>query len=172
MSAADDHGPEGEALGPQRATRRLISSGSRFEQAAGYSRAVVDHDLVHVSGTTGFDYASMSIDGDLLAQTEQCFANLSHALAQAGCTLDDVVRVRYLLTDARDFEPLAPVFGKHFARARPAATAMVVGLVDPRMRIEIEATARVPAAGFAPGGAALLDPPAEPAASQPVVTRR
>lgn len=127
--------------------RRRISSGSSFEQAAGYSRAVVDQDWVHVSGTTGFDYTSMTIASDLLAQTEQCFANLSSALAQAGCTLDDVLRVRYLLIDARDFEPLAPVFGKYFARARPAATAMVVGLVDPRIRIEIEATARIPRAG-------------------------
>ncbi len=88
----------------------------------------------------------MSIPPDALAQTHQCFANLSAALAQAGCTLDDVVRVRYMLTDAALFEPLAPVFGQYFARARPAATAVVVGLVDPRMKLEIEVDARVPGA--------------------------
>ncbi len=122
--------------------RRLISSGSTFEALVGYSRAVVDGDDVFVSGTTGFDYETMTISDDAAAQTHQCFANIACALAQAGCTLDDVVRVRYLLTDAALFEPLAPIFGEHLGRARPAATAMVVGLVDPRMRIEIEVTAR------------------------------
>jgi enamine deaminase RidA (YjgF/YER057c/UK114 family) len=124
--------------------RRLISSGSSFERLAGYSRAVVDGDRVHVSGTTGFDYASMTIDPDPLHQARQCFANIAAALAQAGCTLDDVVRVRYLLTDAVLFERLAPLFGEMFAVARPAATAMIVGLVDPRMKIEIEVDARIP----------------------------
>lgn len=122
--------------------RRLISSGSSFEALAGYSRAVVDGDDVFVSGTTGFDYARMSIDEDPVEQARQCFRNIAHALAQAGCTLDDVVRVRYLITDASLFERLAPVFGEHFGKARPAATAMVVGLVDPRMKVEIEVTAR------------------------------
>jgi enamine deaminase RidA (YjgF/YER057c/UK114 family) len=124
-------------------SRRLISSGSAFEALAGYSRAVVDGDDVFVSGTTGFDYATMTIAQDPVAQTHQCMRNIEHALAQAGCSLDDVVRVRYLLADAALFEPLAPIFGDYFARARPAATAMVVGLVDPRMKIEIEVTARV-----------------------------
>jgi enamine deaminase RidA (YjgF/YER057c/UK114 family) len=124
------------------AERRLISSGSTFESVAGYSRAVVDGNTVHVSGTTGFDYAKMTIADDAVAQTHQCFANIREALAAAGLTLDDVVRVRYLLTDAALFEPLAPIFGKYFAQARPAATAMVVGLIDPRMKIEIEVTAR------------------------------
>ena len=122
--------------------RRLISSGSSFEVIAGYSRAVIDGDDVFVSGTTGFDYVRMTIEDDALAQTHQCFRNIVDALAQAGCTLDDVVRVHYLLTDAAQFESLAPVFGQYFHRARPAATAMVVGLVDPRMKIEIEVTAR------------------------------
>jgi len=119
-----------------------ISSGSSFEALAGYSRAVVDGDTVLVAGTTGFDYATMRIEDDPLAQCHQCFRNLAAALAQAGCTLDDVVRVRYYLTDARLFEVLAPVFGQYFAQARPAATAIVCGLVDPRMRLEIEVTAR------------------------------
>jgi enamine deaminase RidA (YjgF/YER057c/UK114 family) len=122
-----------------------ISSGSSFESLAGYSRAVVDGRDVHVSGTTGFDYATMTIDDDPMRQTHRCFAILSAALAEAGCTLDDVVRVRYLLTDASLFDTLAPIFGRYFAGARPAATAMVVGLVDARMRIEIEVDARVPA---------------------------
>ena len=122
--------------------RRFISSGSTFEALAGYSRAVVDGDMVYVSGTTGFDYARMTISEDPALQTHQCFANIASALAQAGLSLDDVVRVRYLLTDASQFEPLAPIFGEYFAKARPAATAMVVGLIDPRMKIEIEVTAR------------------------------
>jgi enamine deaminase RidA (YjgF/YER057c/UK114 family) len=127
--------------------KRFISSGSTFESLAGYSRAVVEHGLVHVSGTTGFDYAAMTISDDVVAQTHQCFANISAALREAGASLDDVVRVHYLLTDPRDFNTLAPIFGEYFKKARPAATAMIVGLVDPRMQIEIEVTARIPEAG-------------------------
>lgn len=122
--------------------RRLISSGSSFEAVAGYSRAVVEGDYVHVSGTTGFDYANMTIDADPAAQTRQCFRNIGAALEQAGCSLDDVVRVRYFLVDAALFEQLAPIFGEHLGKARPAATALVCGLVDARMKIEIEVTAR------------------------------
>jgi len=120
-----------------------ISSGSTFEQLAGYSRAVVHGDTVYVSGTTGFDYAAMTISDDLLTQTHQAFANLGAALQQAGATLDDVVRVRYLVTQADAFGRIAPVLGHYFAHARPAATMMVVGLIDPRMLIEIEVTARI-----------------------------
>lgn len=123
--------------------KRLISSGSDFEKVAGYSRAVVDGDYVHVAGTTGFDYAAMTIDPDPLAQTHQCFRNIARALEQAGCTLDDVVRVNYYLTDTTLFARVAPIFGQYFAQARPAATAIVCGLVDPRMALEIEVTARV-----------------------------
>ena len=128
---------------------RHISSGSSFEALAGYSRAVVDGDWIHVSGTTGFDYHDMSIVDDVVQQTHQCFSNISAALAQADASLDDVIRVRYLLTDASLFDQVAPVFGQYFASARPAATAMVVGLIDPRMKIEIEVTARRGAAGRA-----------------------
>jgi enamine deaminase RidA (YjgF/YER057c/UK114 family) len=131
--------PTGDSM-----TRRRISSGSTFEKVAGYSRALVDRDTVYVSGTTGFDYATMQIDPDPEAQARQCFRNIGAALAQAGCTLDDVVRVHYYLREAALFERLAPVFGEHFARARPAATAIVCGLIDPRMAIEIEVTARIP----------------------------
>ena len=122
--------------------RQLISTGSSFEAVAGYSRAVVDQDYVHVSGTTGFDYATMSISEDPLAQCHQCFGNIAAALAQAGCTLADVVRIRYYLAHARLFEQLAPVFGQYLGDIRPAATAIICGLVDPRMQIEIEVTAR------------------------------
>lgn len=123
--------------------QRRISSGSTFETLAGYSRAIVDAKYIHVSGTTGFDYGTMTIADDLVAQTHRCFANIAAALHEAGASLDDVVRVRYLLVDAGDFEKVALLFGRYFAQARPAATAMVVGLVDPRMKIEIEVTARV-----------------------------
>jgi reactive intermediate/imine deaminase len=125
------------------ADRRRISSGSAFETLAGYSRAVVDDRYVHVSGTTGFDYAAMTIVDDVIGQTHQCFANIAAALKEAGVSLDDVVRVTYLLVDAADFERVAPIFGQYFAKARPAATAQVVGLVDARMKIEIEVTARL-----------------------------
>jgi len=122
--------------------RRLISSGSAFEAVAGYSRAVVEGDYVHVAGTTGFDYAAMTIDPDPAAQTHQCFRNIAAALEQARCSLDDVVRVRYFLVEASLFEQVAPIFGQYFKTARPAATAIVCGLVDARMKIEIEVTAR------------------------------
>lgn len=122
-------------------TRRHISSGSTFEREIGYSRAVVVGDHVHVSGTTGFDYATMTIAADVVAQTDQCLRNLAAALAQAGASLRDVVRVRYLLPDAADFPATWPALRAAFGEARPAATMMVVGLADPRMRIEIEVDA-------------------------------
>jgi enamine deaminase RidA (YjgF/YER057c/UK114 family) len=122
--------------------RKLISSGSAYEKVAGYSRAVVDGEWVHVSGTTGFDYAKMTISPDRAEQTRQAFRNIEAALDKAGLSLRDVVRVRYYLTRPEDFELLAPVFGEHLGEIRPAVTAVVCGLVDPRMHIEIEMTAR------------------------------
>jgi enamine deaminase RidA (YjgF/YER057c/UK114 family) len=122
-------------------TRRLISSGSSFEKSIGYSRAVVDGDWVFVSGTTGFDYSTMTIKDDVVSQCEQALKNIEAALKQAGSGLRDVVRVHYLLTNAADFEACWPALGKAFAEVRPAATALVCGLVDPRMKIEIEVTA-------------------------------
>ena len=127
--------------------RKLISSGSSFEKLAGFSRAVVDGDWVFVSGTTGYDYSTMTISPDLEAQTRQTFANISSALAQAGCTLDDVVRVHYYLTDQSYFEKVAPICGEYFKNARPAATALICGLVAAAMKIEIEVTARRPRRG-------------------------
>ena len=123
-------------------SRRLISSGSSFEAQIGYSRAVVDGEWVFVSGTTGFDYATMSIADDVAAQAEQCLKNIGHALAQAGSSLEDVVRVRYILPDAAQFEQCWPVLRKYLGDIRPAATMISAGLLDPRMRIEIEVTAK------------------------------
>ena len=121
---------------------RRISSGSTFEHDIGYSRAVLHGDWVFVSGTTGFDYASMTIADDAPAQASQALANIAAALAEAGATLADVVRVRYVLPDRADFQPCWPVLRAAFAAAPPAATMIVAGLADPRMRIEIEVTAR------------------------------
>ena len=122
--------------------RQLIRSGSTFERDIGYSRAVVDGDWVFVSGTTGFDYASMTISSSVTAQAEQCFRNIETALREAGSSLADVVRVTYILPDAADFEPCWPVLRKHLGEIRPAATMISAGLADPRIRIEIEVTAR------------------------------
>jgi enamine deaminase RidA (YjgF/YER057c/UK114 family) len=131
--------------------RRLISSGSPFEAASGYSRAVVDGEWVFVAGTTGFDYGAMTISPDPAAQTRQAFANIGAALTEAGANLADVVRVRYYLPDLADWPRITPVLAEVFGEIRPAATALVCGLVDPRMKIEIEVTARLRDAG-APGG--------------------
>ena len=121
--------------------RKLISSGSEFERKIGYSRAVADGRWVFVSGTTGFDYATMTISDDVVAQTDQAFKNIAAALAQAGSSLADVVRVHYLLTRKEDFEPIWPVLQQYFGDVRPACTVMVTGLVDDKMLIEIEVTA-------------------------------
>ena len=121
------------------AERRLIASGSDFEARIGYSRAVVDGGWIFVSGTTGFDYAAMSIAPDAAAQA---LANIASAMAEAGFALADVVRVRYILPDAADFAACEPVLRDAFGDIRPAATMMVAGLLDPRMRIEIEVTGR------------------------------
>ncbi|MDO8280066.1 MAG: RidA family protein [Burkholderiaceae bacterium] len=124
--------------------RQLISSGSPFEAQMGYSRAVVDGEWAFVSGTTGFDYQTMAISDSVVEQAEQCFRNIGAALQQAGMGLADVVRVRYILPQVADFEPCWPVMRKYLGEARPAATMISAGLVDPRMKIEIEVTARRP----------------------------
>jgi enamine deaminase RidA (YjgF/YER057c/UK114 family) len=123
-------------------TRRLISSGSQFERDIGYSRAVVDGEWVFVSGTTGFDYATMTIADDLLAQTEQCMKNIQAALHQAGAELADVVRVTYVLPNGARFPECWPILKKYLGEVRPAAMMISAGLSDPRMQIEIEVTAR------------------------------
>ena len=126
----------------RRDVRRLISSGSRFEAEAGYSRAVVDGDWIFVAGTTGFDYAQMTIVDDPAEQARQAFRNIEKALAEAGAKLGDVVRVKYCVPDAADWPAIVPVLGEAFGTIRPAATALICGLVDPRMKVEIEVTAR------------------------------
>ncbi|MBI3517238.1 MAG: RidA family protein [Proteobacteria bacterium] len=123
-------------------SRKLISSGSAFEALAGYSRAVVDGEWVFVSGTTGFDYKAGTIADDVVEQTEQTFRNIAAALAQADATLADVVRAVIYVTDRADFERVAPVIGKHFGKIRPTNTTVIAQLVDARMKIEIEVTAR------------------------------
>ena len=123
-------------------TRRLMSSGSTFEEEIGYSRAVVDGEWVFVSGTTGFNYGTMTISDNVLEQTEQCLKNIEAALVQAGASFSDVVRVTYVLPDAAEFPECWPVLRKYFGGVRPAAMMISAGLADPRMKIEIEVTAR------------------------------
>jgi len=123
-------------------TRRLISSGSSFEREIGYSRAVVAGDWIFVSGTTGFDYQAMTISDSLTEQTEQCLRNIQSALVQAGASLRDVVRVTYVLPRAEEFPQCWPILREYFGEVRPAAMMISAGLADPRIRIEIEVTAR------------------------------
>ena len=122
--------------------RRRISSGSKFEEQIGYSRAVVVGDDIWVSGTTGYDYATMTIQPDVVAQADQTFRNIAAALAQADATLDDVVRVLFIVPDRADWEPCWPVVKKYLGKARPASTLMHAGLQTDAMKIEIEVTAR------------------------------
>ncbi len=122
-------------------TRTHIHSGSPFEEEFAYYRAVVAGGWVFVAGTTGFDYAAMTISDDVVEQAAQCFLNIQAALAQAGATLDDVVRVTYVLPVGADFAACAPVLRRYLGTARPAAMMLVAGLLDPRMKIEIEVTA-------------------------------
>jgi enamine deaminase RidA (YjgF/YER057c/UK114 family) len=121
-----------------------FSSGSDFEQRIGYSRAVASGDLVFVAGTTGFDYTRMELPDAIVEQCEQALANIERALAAAGATVADVVRVLYIVPDRADFEACWPTLRRVFAPAPPAATMIVAGLLDPRMRIEIEVIARIP----------------------------
>lgn len=124
-------------------TRQLISSGSTFEKDIAFSRAVVDGGFVFVSGTTGFNYATMTIADDIETQTDQCLRNIETALKQAGATLADTVRVTYIVPKAEEFKACWPVLRKYFGDVRPAATMISAGLIDARMRIEIELTARL-----------------------------
>ncbi len=127
--------------------RRRISSGSRFEEQIGYSRAVVDGDWVFVSGTTGTDYTTMTVAETVEDQVEQCLANVADALGEAGASFDDVVRVIYVLPDRNDFEACWPALRRAFATARPAAMMIQAELIDPAMKIEIQVTARLPGTG-------------------------
>lgn len=122
---------------------RRISSGSPFERKIGYSRAVVDRDMVYVSGTTGYDYATMTMPEAAADQARNAFATISKALAEAGASLQDVLRVRYYIADMAHYDALVEVAGATFGEIRPAATMVVCGLTTPEMKLEIEATARI-----------------------------
>ena len=121
--------------------RKLISSGSTFEREIGYSRAVVEGNWIFVSGTTGFNYETMSIADDIVLQTEQCFKNIDAALQEANSKMSDVVRVMYILPDAAEFRKCWPTLRTYFSNTRPAATMISAGLSDSRMKIEIQVTA-------------------------------
>ena len=121
--------------------RRLISSGSKFESILGYSRAVVDGEWVFLSGTTGFDYKAHTIAPGVVEQTEQMLDNMAWGLKQGGARFEDVVRLRLYMTHWQDFERVAPVIGKRFGHIRPAQTMITSSFADPRILIEMEATA-------------------------------
>ncbi len=123
-------------------TRRLISNGSEFEEKFGYSRAVVDDDMIFVSGTTGYDYTKMTISDDVVEQANQCFINIEEVLQQAGGAIADIVRVTYILPNRDDFFECLPIFQKWLGQVRPAATMFVAGLVNDDMKIEIQVTAK------------------------------
>lgn len=124
--------------------RRLISSGSPFERDYGYSRAVVDGDFVYVSGTTGYDYAAMTMPEGGGAQAEACWRTIRDVLAEAGAGLAGIVRATYYVTDRADADAVLAVCGRVLADVRPAATIVIVaGLLRPEMRVEIEVTARI-----------------------------
>ncbi|HEV7251980.1 MAG TPA: RidA family protein [Mesorhizobium sp.] len=122
-------------------TRQLVSSGSSFEKAAGYSRAVVQGDWCFVAGTTGYDYAAMAIPEDVESQVRNTFGNISRALEEAGFTLADVARATYYLTDRADVPKIFPILGEFFGDIRPASTMITCGLIDPAMKFEMEVTA-------------------------------
>ncbi|MFN7026583.1 MAG: RidA family protein [Pseudorhizobium sp.] len=122
---------------------KRVSSGSPFESRIGYSRAVVDGDMVYVSGTTGYDYARMEMPEDVARQTRNALGTIEKALREAGSSLNDVVRVRYYITDMADYDAIVDVLGQAFAEIRPAATMLVCGLTTPEMKVEVEVTARI-----------------------------
>lgn len=121
-----------------------ISTGSPFEAQICYSRAVVADGLAHVSGTTGYDYATMTMPEDVVAQCRNALATIAKVLEEAGSGIDHVLRVRYILPDKRDFPACWPITAQVFANARPAATMIAAGLMEDVMKIEIEVTARLP----------------------------
>jgi enamine deaminase RidA (YjgF/YER057c/UK114 family) len=123
--------------------RRLISTGAPFEKAAGYSRAVLDGDFAFVSGTTGYDYSTMTMPADVTSQAQNCFRTIGAALAEGGFAMTDIVRATYYITDAKDADALFAVCGQVLGNIRPAATLLVVaGLYKPEMKVEIEVTAK------------------------------
>jgi enamine deaminase RidA (YjgF/YER057c/UK114 family) len=123
--------------------RHLVSTGSPFEKLAGYSRAVIDGDFAFVSGTTGYDYATMTMPADVASQTRNCFKTIEQALRDGGFAMADIVRATYYVTDAGDADAHFAVCGEILGDIRPAATLLVVaGLYKPEMKVEIEVTAK------------------------------
>ena len=123
--------------------RRLISTGSPLEKAAGYSRAVVDGDFCFVAGTTGYDYSTMTMPADVMSQSRNCFKTIEAALKEAGFATADIVRATYYVTDVKDADAHLAVCGEVLGEIRPAATLLVVAaLLKPEMKIEIEVTAK------------------------------
>jgi enamine deaminase RidA (YjgF/YER057c/UK114 family) len=123
--------------------RRLISTGSPFEKAAGYSRAVIDGDFAFVAGTTGYDYTTMTIPADVTSQSRNCFKTIEAALKEGGFEMADIVRATYYITDIADAEPFLAICGEVFGEIRPATTLLVVAaLFKPEMKVEIEVTAK------------------------------
>jgi enamine deaminase RidA (YjgF/YER057c/UK114 family) len=118
-----------------------ISSGSPFEEEFAYSRAVVKGGWCFVAGTTGYDYATMTMPEAAADQARAAFATIARTLAEAGFAMTDIVRVRYTITDAALRADVAPAIREALAAVRPAAAMMVAGLNEPEMKIEIEATA-------------------------------
>lgn len=121
--------------------RQRISSGSRFEEEVGYSRAVVVGDWIFVSGTTGFDYQTMTISDDIVEQADQCIQNIQNALAQADASLEDIVRIMHIVPHADEFPKCHPILRQYFGEIRPTSTMISAGLADERMKIEMEVTA-------------------------------
>ena len=122
-------------------TKKLINSGSTFEEEIGYSRAIVQDNWIFVSGTTGYDYSNMTISNDVIQQTEQCFINIIKTLREANANLEDIVRVTYILPDAKDFKQCWPTLKKYLGNIKPAATMFSAKLADEKMKIEIQVTA-------------------------------
>jgi enamine deaminase RidA (YjgF/YER057c/UK114 family) len=123
-------------------TRHLISTGSPFERAYGYSRAVAQDAFVFVSGTTGYDYATMTMPEDVAEQARNCWRTIETVLANAGASLEDIVRATYYVTSPADAEPVLGICGKVLAEIRPAAAILIVSaLLKPEMKVEIEVTA-------------------------------
>jgi len=124
-------------------SRRLISTGSPFEKTAGFSRAVIDGDFAFVAGTTGYDYATMTMPADVTSQTRNCFKTVEAALKDGGFALADIVRATYYIVDTADADAVLSVCGETLGEIRPAATLLVVAaLLKPEMKVEVEVTAK------------------------------
>ena len=122
-------------------TRTLISSGSPFEKTVGYSRAVVQGDWCFVAGTTGYDYATMAMPEAAVDQARAAFATIARTLEEAGFGMSDIVRVQYTIVEAGLRDEIAPALREALGAVRPAATMVVAGLTEPKMKVEIEITA-------------------------------